>query len=262
MKYRITAFSVHILISAILLLPIYLLLRYFWYPSIFFYTEGGIDGLILLAGVDFFIGPILTMLVYVPQKKGLKLDLAMIALLQTFCLVSGLAVVNHEKPLALIVADGTASTLNAQKLEMNKMAESEIHHLDGNTPRLIILDTPPNSAALKELRLASISGRKIHLQSEHYVPIETNLHLLDGQALNIDNLVELHKSSKKELISAIRGFQISEKDSDVLFVPYFSKAGLIYLVIRTKPTFSIGFANISPYLNHSYTHINQAPPSQ
>ncbi|HIM07378.1 MAG TPA: hypothetical protein EYG49_02405 [Gammaproteobacteria bacterium] len=87
---RFQAFAIHIFISALIFIVLAIMITYLWYPRFLFKTDGGWNGIRLIAGIDFIIGPTLTLIVYKVGKKGLKLDLVLIGLIQSFCLGFGL----------------------------------------------------------------------------------------------------------------------------------------------------------------------------
>lgn len=73
-KNRFQAFGIHLLISFILFLFLAAIIKFFWYPGLLFETEGGWEGIKLIAGVDLVIGPLLTLIVYNIKKPELKQD--------------------------------------------------------------------------------------------------------------------------------------------------------------------------------------------
>jgi hypothetical protein len=44
------------------------MITYLWYPEFLFKTDGGWNGIRLIAGIDFIIGPTLTLIVYKAGK--------------------------------------------------------------------------------------------------------------------------------------------------------------------------------------------------
>ena len=94
---RFTAFATHIGISLVLFLVFGFLILYHWYPSIFFATDGGWQGIRIVAFVDLVLGPTLTLAVFKVGKPGLKTDLTLIGILQTVCLIAGTYVVYSER---------------------------------------------------------------------------------------------------------------------------------------------------------------------
>ncbi|MFZ3192919.1 MAG: hypothetical protein WA154_06910 [Moraxellaceae bacterium] len=82
-RAKFQATGIHLLFSLLLVLVGFALLL-MWYPAWLFWSDGGIQVLWLLVGVDLILGPALTFVVYNP-KKSLRervLDLSLIILIQ------------------------------------------------------------------------------------------------------------------------------------------------------------------------------------
>ena len=84
-KRRLTrwhASGAHLLISAAIAAAVLTLMLTVWYPPPLFEAAGGNDLALILIGVDVVIGPLLTLIVFKPGKRGLRFDLAAIAVFQ------------------------------------------------------------------------------------------------------------------------------------------------------------------------------------
>ena len=68
-KPKLTATSIHFSISLLLFATIASWIYFKLYPSFYFQMSGGIQGLSLMFVVDVILGPILTFLVFNPQKS-------------------------------------------------------------------------------------------------------------------------------------------------------------------------------------------------
>lgn len=113
-KNRWQAFGIHLLISLVIFVLLAGIILFFWYPGFLFLYDGGFQGVKLIAGVDFFIGPILTLLVYKLGKKSLRFDLTCIALLQIICLTGGMWTIWQSRPVAIVYATGSFIVTNKQ----------------------------------------------------------------------------------------------------------------------------------------------------
>lgn len=82
-RAKLQATGIHLLFSLLLVLVGFALLL-MWYPAWLFWSDGGIQVLWLLVGVDLILGPALTFVVYNPTKSVRErvLDLSLIVLLQ------------------------------------------------------------------------------------------------------------------------------------------------------------------------------------
>ena len=76
------------IIGLLVLVPLFYLVRYQWYPEDLFYLDGGIQGMYILVAVDLVLGPGLTFLAYdiIKSKQKIAFDLSVIAILQVSAL--------------------------------------------------------------------------------------------------------------------------------------------------------------------------------
>ena len=101
---RWQAAAIHLGISAAIALAVVGAMRIAWYPAPYFDAAGGAMLLLLLVGVDVVVGPLLTLVVYSPQKKHLHADLAVIAALQLAALAYGVSVMYGARPVYVAFA--------------------------------------------------------------------------------------------------------------------------------------------------------------
>ena len=114
---RWKAAAIHLSISAAIGLVVGALLLLVWYPPPYFHAAGADQLVLLLVGVDLVLGPLLTLILFRSGKKGLKFDLAMIAVLQTTALVYGLSVVLQSRPVFLVSAVDRFVLVSASEID-------------------------------------------------------------------------------------------------------------------------------------------------
>ena len=118
---------IHFCVSLIMFIIIVAWMLYALYPSIFFSMSGGKQGLGLMLSVDVVLGPLLTFLVFNPQKKMKEIvgDFAVIGLVQLAALGYGLHTVYYEHPKLVVVYDmGSALIANAREVNEDKTLKS------------------------------------------------------------------------------------------------------------------------------------------
>ena len=89
---RYQAAFYHFLISLAVFIVLAYLVLVIWYPEFFFAIDGGWEGMRIIIGVDLILGPTLTLIVFRAGKPGLALDLTLIGLFQSICLMAGVFV--------------------------------------------------------------------------------------------------------------------------------------------------------------------------
>lgn len=92
------AFVTHLGLSAAVVGIVCALIFFVWYPYPYFHAMGAWNVLRVLIGVDLVLGPLLTLIVFKPGKRGLKFDLAFIAFVQLAALVYGVTTIYRERP--------------------------------------------------------------------------------------------------------------------------------------------------------------------
>ncbi len=87
---RWKAAAAHLGISLFIAGIVASVIYFVWYPPPYFTVSGGSNLMLLIMAVDVVLGPCLTLAVFRSGKKGLKLDLTIIAFLQLVAFCYGL----------------------------------------------------------------------------------------------------------------------------------------------------------------------------
>ena len=128
------------------------------------------EGLKIIMGVDLVLGPLLTLIVYVPGKKGLKFDLTMIGITQIGCLMAGLWVVHNERPVVQSLADDGVY-ISAASVFIDPAAVAK--ELPGANPKFVMLDLPELPDEVLKVKVDSVlrRGSAIEMRKDLYIPM-------------------------------------------------------------------------------------------
>src|SRR5688572_33489765 len=96
-----------------------------WYPRPLFEASGGTGLLFILVGVDVVIGPLITLAVFKAGKRGMKLDLAVIAILQISALAYGAWVVAVARPAFIVFVKDRFEVTAAVELQPEELAKAK-----------------------------------------------------------------------------------------------------------------------------------------
>lgn len=110
---RYQAFTSHLIISLIIFFVILICITQLWYPGILFDTDNGWKAIGLIIGIDLILGPLLTLIVFNPQKPSLKADLSIIAAIQVIALVYGTWTIHSSRPIAIAFINNSFITFYA-----------------------------------------------------------------------------------------------------------------------------------------------------
>ena len=131
-----THFGLSILIIGGIALSAFLL----WYP-LGLYKVAGLDRLLLvMLGIDLTAGPLLTLILYRPAKKGLKFDLTFVALAQLAFLAYGLNTLWLSRPVFLVGTPEVFTLVFASEIDKEDLElapKPEWRRLSWNGPQLV-----------------------------------------------------------------------------------------------------------------------------
>jgi hypothetical protein len=118
---RTKASAIHLLISASIVGVIFALIFFVWYPAPTFLIAGSFSIVLILIGVGLVPGPLLTLIVYRKDKPGLKLDLAVIALIQLIALAYGTFTLYQERPYYMVFVVDRLNLVTEKSIDKSKL---------------------------------------------------------------------------------------------------------------------------------------------
>jgi hypothetical protein len=121
---RWKASGLHLLISAAIAAGALALMLLVWYPHPLFVAAGGNELLVLMVGVDVIVGPLITLIIFRPGKKGLKFDLAVIGAVQLAALLYGVSIVYLARPAYIVFVKDRFEVVTAIELDQKRLAEA------------------------------------------------------------------------------------------------------------------------------------------
>ncbi len=247
---RIRAFLVHLGISFVIFLVLAYWIIVDWYPLPFFHTDGGWQGIRIIAGVDLVIGPLLTLIVFKPGKPGLKLDLTLIGLAQVIALTWGIWVTYTERPVAVVYTLKYFTPVSAKVLAKVGITRQDLTTYGDKLPVPIYVNLPQDLAAQQKYLVRAISsGTPLYLFSELYKKFdEENLHILTQYSKQLYQHLESDPKGQQQLHAF---YQIHpELYNRYLFIPLHSRYQRLVIVVDAV---NLGFVdaldiNVSDYL--------------
>lgn len=123
---RFKASAIHFLASASVVSVIFTLVFFIWYPGPTFQIAGALHIILVLIGVDLVLGPLLTLIVYVEGKRGLKFDLSVIVMVQLAALVYGSFTLYQERPYYLVFVVDRFNLVSEKQIDRSKLQFAEL----------------------------------------------------------------------------------------------------------------------------------------
>lgn len=245
---RWKAASIHLGLSAVIATTVVAVMLLMWYPPPYFDAMGGKGLLKILVGVDVTLGPLLTLIIFNPKKKGLKFDLGVIAALQVAALVYGVWVTFEVRPVyTAFVVDRFelvgASDLDRADLEAGP-PEYRILSLSG--PRLIGVKLPSKDdpEEWNKLVFSGVAGKDAQNYPKYYVPYAEIAGAVIKKAKPLPALAKDKPDGKAAVQAFVAG--TGRPESDLGYVPLMGRESSMTAVIDLRDGQLIGILPIDP----------------
>ena len=209
---RLQVFSVHLSISAVIFVLLAVAMVAHWFPGPFFATDGGWQGMRIIAAVDLVLGPALTLIFFNPKLKkhgALLFDLSTIAVVQVIALVWGTWTVYNERTVAIAfsrdqfysISHGALAEANAS-LSAAEKRPVDIYALSDTHPRQIYV-TPMAPHELGQYLADVLNGLpEIQLRTDRYTELARHWDDVDKEALDIREFAREHAELTADVTAA------------------------------------------------------------
>lgn len=222
---RWKAAGIHLVVSFALALGISALIYLLWFPPPYFIAAGATTLMLLIIGVDVVIGPALTLLVFNPTKPKhlIRLDLAIIGVLQAIAFAYGLYVICQARPVFVVAAVDRLKIVMANELsdaDLAKGHEPEFRRRSWTGP--VLVGAKSNAADTLGLALQALSGGKdIDALPQYYVPYHESAGTLSKHARPITALKHLTPAQSEYIQSLLT--KAKERGGSLTYVPLQSR---------------------------------------
>lgn len=211
-RTRLKAGGVHLAISALIALAAIGIIFFAWYPGALSGAQG-VDRLVLiLIGVDVILGPLMTAIIYVPGKWGLKFDLVVIAAMQTAALLYGLEAIHGGRPAYVVFNVDRFDVIAYQ--DVNKDSLSRVPEGMGRSfwgPKTVAAVLPADSEKRADILFSAIGGGADLAQlPEYFVPVEAERPSMIKRQRPMDELRKLNELNDEQWNDVLASFGRSE----------------------------------------------------
>lgn len=169
----------HLAATTVVAIALAALYGFGWYPGPLLRAAGGAKLLAVHLAVLFATGPVLTAILYRPGKRGLRIDVWMIAALQLLALSGGLYAGYQVRPAFIAVLPLRATLVRANQVVSDPPPGPQAITPSPWAPRLVAVDDPPTEQARSDMLLAVMSGAPdIDFRPAYYRPIAARIDVL------------------------------------------------------------------------------------
>ncbi len=243
---RSRAAAIHLSISLVVTATVFATMVALWYPWPIFLAAGALELLALVSACDVVLGPTLTFVAFKPGKKGLKFDLAVIALLQLGALGYGVHTVYVARPVFNVFAVDRFELVSAADIEPEQLARAPARYraLSRNGPRLVAAELPTDAGERSTLFMAAATqGIDLRHLPQHYTEYETVRIRALAKAMPIERLREYNDS---ERVSSV----LIELARDISTLRYYPLRGVkrdLAVIVDASSGEILRIANLAPW---------------
>ena len=244
---RWQASGIHLGISAVIAAVVLAVIYLVWYPQPYFTAMGGEQLVFLLIGVDVVIGPLVTLIIFKSDKKGLVFDLAVIGFMQAAALVYGVTVAAEARPVYSVFVVDRFEVVSANAIdaaELAKVRRNEFKSLPWTGPRVVGVEKPTDNAEHNRIVFAMAEGKDLQHFPQHFVPYADVAAEAGRRAQPLDALRRFNRERAGEIDAFVRRHGLNE--ADVGFLPLRARRGERSVIVRRNGEI-LGTLDLSPW---------------
>ena len=199
---NLKAFFIHVLISAVIVCVVLSLIKNFYYPNFLFASVGASRLFQLIFFVDIILGPVLTLIVFKPGKKGLFLDITVIATVQIAAMAYGVYSLHAGRPAYISFVVDRFEVVQANKVSTKNRFDKLQFNERYLTCRLVHAALPEDVELRNDFMFERMSGGPELSESAHlYQPISSAKSIILNKAVQISNL---DADTKQQLVANLK----------------------------------------------------------
>lgn len=244
---RFEAAAIHFALSLVIAATTFSLIRLVWYPGPLFTAAGGFRLFALIAGVDVTLGPLLTLVVFVPGKWGLRFDLIVIATLQVGALAYGSHVLFKSRPVYLTFVKDRFELVRAEEMADRDLAKAPpgYRHLPLTGPRVAAARLPKDPKLALDVMFSGIAGKDVQDFPQYYVSYDEARSEVRSKCAPMARLRELNPSLGPAIDRSLR--ELGDGDATTCFLPVRAGARDLTALIDARDGRYLGLINARPW---------------
>jgi len=242
---KIKAFSIHLVLSTLLISSFFLFAIYQWFPNSSLELSGIKDVLFIIIGADLVLGPVLTFMVFNPAKKSLKFDLVAIIILQLSMFIYGAYTVYIAHPVYITFTIDRFTLVSARDAKPDNAKFEEYKIPKYSKAVYAYVESPKTPEERNKLLFSSIKGGlDLDAFSEYYLPFNDNIKNIISKGWLVDNIFTTNEQ-KEELSKFLKDNNINQEN--IIFLPAQGKAKFMTFVVDKKTAKPIKVFDIDPW---------------
>ena len=245
---KLQAFIGHLCLSLAVVGSVCAVIFFVWYPHPYFEAKGAWNVLRVLLGVDLVVGPTLTLILYRPGKRGLKVDMTFIAVVQLAALIYGTSVIFRERPYFAVFAVDRFEVVARHEVDLAEATDPRLLEKPVVGPRLVVALRPATIDGMQKLLEDVIFEGKpdIERRPEFWSPYEDQTaHVLT----KVVDLAKLAASPNNDAGQIERFLKRNDRSMDELaYVPLVGQNRDFAFVVDKASGQPLDIIDIDPWL--------------
>lgn len=230
---RFNASLIHLFGSAVVLILIFALVRFVWYPEPFFSSASGINLMTILVPIDLVIGPLITLIIFNPKKTSLKFDMACVLVCQIAFLGYGLWTIYAARPVYVAFDEDWFRLVTANEVDAKDQVKAKyptFRSLPLFGPQIIGTIMPADPEKRAQLVVTSVNGIGVQNLPEYYVPYNDVMPIVKSVAKSVNDIKYLTDDERRRASSF--ELKMTEQGRQVRFIPMRTKTKLLFVAVE------------------------------
>jgi len=245
-KHKLKASLIHLGLSVLLVGLVIGSVLFFLFPQLFIEVSDFKEIATIIISVDLILGPLLTFVIFKPNKKSLKFDLSVIAAIQVIALVYGAYALYQVHPVYITFNVDRFTIVNARDAKPHNSKHDEYKVSKLSSGILAFARLPDDPVKRNEITLAAAKGEgDIDQHIEYYEPYKNNIDQIIAKGLDHKLIITAADSGDKKISSFIE-----ENKSDIknlVFLPLNSDKKDAIIVLDKLTAQPIATINSDPW---------------
>lgn len=233
---RYQAAGIHLAISCAIAVVLVLMMWWVWYPGPLFSAMGGGKLLLLIVGIDVVMGPLITLVIFNPKKKSLRMDLSVIAMLQVAAFVYGASIMYLARPVYITFAVDRFDVIaesRVVKSELHLVTNPEFKSIPRWGPKYAAFKKPDSIAENNRLLAHPEAPADFPAFAQHLVPYDELAKEAAKKGKSLSSLRTKDPSAGPALDAFLAKHKLEE--SKVVYLPVVTRAtDLVAIVDATS----------------------------
>jgi hypothetical protein len=245
---RWKASLIHLALSAIVATSLVGVMLFLWYPPPYFGLMGGMLLIVLIAGCDVVLGPLLTLIVFKSGKKGLVLDLSLIAFMQAAALTYGLHTMFEARPVFVVFAVDRFEVSAANEIREDDLAKArpEFASLPLTGPRVVGAVLPKDANKRFELAIGAIGdSHDIRTMPQQFVPYTDVKGVIAYKARPLADLLRKHPAAREAIANQLD--VVGDGSNGLAYVPIVGRFHSMSAIVDRRSGEVKTVVNVDPW---------------